>query len=121
MKETFEYLYTVKAEDSIEVEDVGNCCLKVLNDTGYEWFLVIDTKLGDCFVKTFGPFNVDIENHFIHGFKFDFSKIEYIKMSVKLAKNHGIYGFAIIYYWFSGKILYDEPINIFLKNKTSKL
>lgn len=77
MKETFEYLYTIKAEDSIEVEDVGNCCLKVLNDTGYEWFLIIDTKLGDCFIRTFGPFNVDIENHFIHGFKFDFSKIEY--------------------------------------------
>jgi hypothetical protein len=47
----------------------------------------------------------------------NFSKIEYIKLSVKLAKNHGIYGFAIIYYWFSGKVLYDEPINIFLNNK----
>ena len=34
-----------------------------------------------------------------------------------MAKKHGIYGFAINYYWFSGKKLYDEPINIFFENK----
>ena len=42
---------------------------------------------------------------------------EDIKMNVKLAKNHGIYGFGIIYYWFSGNILYEEVINMFLENK----
>ena len=45
------------------------------------------------------------------------SKIEFIKKQIKLAKKHGIYGFAINYYWFSGKKLYDEPINIFLESK----
>ena len=45
------------------------------------------------------------------------SKIEFIKKQIKLAKSHGIYGFAINYYWFSGKIIYDEPINIFSENK----
>ena len=45
------------------------------------------------------------------------TKIEFIKEQIKLAKNHGIYGFAINFYWFSGKKLYDEPINIFLENK----
>ena len=47
----------------------------------------------------------------------NFSIIDYIKLQVKIAKNHGIYGFAINYYWFSGKKLYDEAINIFLNNK----
>ena len=42
---------------------------------------------------------------------------EDIKMNIKLAKNHGIYGFGIIYYWFSGKILYEEVINMFLEKK----
>ena len=42
---------------------------------------------------------------------------ELIKEQVKLAKNHGIYGFGINYYWFSGQIFYDESINIFSKNK----
>ena len=47
----------------------------------------------------------------------NFSKIEYIKFQIKLAKSHGIYAFAINYYWFSEKKLYDEPINLFLYNK----
>jgi hypothetical protein len=53
-------------------------------------------------------FNLELKN---------FSITEFIKKQIKLAKNHGLYGFGIIYYWFSGKKLYDEPINIFLKNK----
>ena len=40
-----------------------------------------------------------------------------IKEQVKLAKSHGIYGFGINYYWFSGQVFYNEPINIFSKNK----
>jgi len=77
MTKTFEYLYTVKAEDSIKIKDIGNCCIRVFNDIGYYWNLIINTELGDCFVKTFGPFNVDIPNYFIHGFNFNFYRTEY--------------------------------------------
>ena len=48
---------------------------------------------------------------------FNITKIEFIKRQIKLAKKHGIYGFAINYYWFSGQKLFDEAINIFLENK----
>ena len=40
-----------------------------------------------------------------------------IKKQVELAKSHGIYGFAIYYYWFSGKKLLEKPIDIYLQNK----
>ena len=40
-----------------------------------------------------------------------------IKEQVKLAKSHGIYGFGIYYYWFSGKRLLELPLNILLNNK----
>lgn len=78
-----------------------------------EWKNIENVKPIFNFHKQPRNLNRKYKNNIIN----NFSKIEYIKMSVKLAKNHGIYGFAIIYYWFSGKILYDEPINIFLKNK----
>ena len=40
-----------------------------------------------------------------------------IKKQVKLAKSHGIYGFGIYYYWFSGKKLLEKPLDIYLENK----
>ena len=42
---------------------------------------------------------------------------ETIKKQVELAKSHGIYGFGIYYYWFSGKRLLELPLNILLNNK----
>ena len=41
--------------------------------------------------------------------------INVIIRQVKLAKSHGIYGFGIYYYWFSGKQLLEKPINLFIK------
>jgi hypothetical protein len=40
-----------------------------------------------------------------------------VNKQIKLAKSHGIYGFAIYYYWFSGKTLFDKPLNTIYKNK----
>ena len=40
-----------------------------------------------------------------------------ILKQIKLAKNHGIYGFAIYYYWFQGKIMFEKPLNIYIRNK----
>ena len=48
---------------------------------------------------------------------YDLSDIESIKKQIKLAKSHGIYGFGIYYYWFSGKMVLEKPINLFLMNK----
>ena len=47
---------------------------------------------------------------------YDLTEIKTIENQVKLAKNHGIYGFGIYYYWFSGKIILKKPINLFLKH-----
>ena len=48
---------------------------------------------------------------------YDLTKPEVIKKQVKLAKIHGIYGFAIYYYLFNGKRLFYKPLDIYLNNK----
>ena len=35
-----------------------------------------------------------------------------IKRQIDLAKSHGIYGFAIYFYWFLGKTIFDKPLKI---------
>ena len=46
---------------------------------------------------------------------YDLSDVNNIKKQVELAKSHGIYGFGIYYYWFSGKQLLEKPLNLFIK------
>ena len=43
-----------------------------------------------------------------------------VKKQVDLARSHGIYGFGIYYYWFSGKKFLDETIDLFLESKKIK-
>ena len=40
-----------------------------------------------------------------------------LKKQIELAKSHGIYGFAIYYYWFSGKTIFERPLSIIYKNE----
>lgn len=42
-----------------------------------------------------------------------------LKKQIKLAKSHGIYGFAIYYYWFSGKTIFEKPLTIIYKNRNN--
>ena len=42
---------------------------------------------------------------------------EMVAKQVELAKTHGIYGFGIFYYWFSGKKFLDKTADLFLKSK----
>lgn len=48
---------------------------------------------------------------------YDLSNVENLKKQAMLAKQHGIYGFCIYYYWFSGKRLMEKPLDILLEHK----
>ncbi len=48
---------------------------------------------------------------------YDLRLKETIGDQIKLAKQHGIYGFCFYYYWFSGKKVLETPLNTFLTQK----
>ena len=48
---------------------------------------------------------------------YDLSDVETLKKQVQLAKAHGVYGFAIYYYWFSGHRLLEKPLELLLEHK----
>ncbi len=47
---------------------------------------------------------------------YDLSDVNILKQQARLAKEHGIYGFGIYYYWFSGKMLMEKPLNLLLEH-----
>jgi len=48
---------------------------------------------------------------------YDLSDVDVIRKQANLAKSHGIYGWSMYYYWFSGKTLLTKPIDLLLENK----
>jgi hypothetical protein len=48
---------------------------------------------------------------------YDLSDADTIRKQATMAKNHGIYGWCIYYYWFSGRKLLTKPLDLLLENK----
>lgn len=49
--------------------------------------------------------------------RYDLSDVNTIKKQIDIAKRHGIYGFCLYYYWFSGKKLLEKPLDLIFENK----
>ncbi len=47
---------------------------------------------------------------------YNLEDVEVLKKQVNLAKQHGLYGFAFYYYWFSGKRLLEKPLDLLLSH-----
>jgi SAM-dependent methyltransferase len=47
---------------------------------------------------------------------YNLTNVKTLEKQVKLAKQHGIYGFCFYFYWFSGKQLLEKPLDLFLEH-----
>lgn len=47
---------------------------------------------------------------------YDLSQVETLRKQAALAKQHGVYGFAFYYYWFSGHRLLEKPMDLLIAN-----
>ena len=77
MKKTFEYNYEIKSANTLDIDDIGNVCIKVLNIFNNYWYLIISTSLGETNIKTFGPINIENKLTKIKEFEFKFQKFDY--------------------------------------------
>ena len=49
---------------------------------------------------------------------YNLDNTDIMKKQIELAKQYGIYGFSIYYYWYSGKKLMEKPLEKFLADKS---
>jgi len=83
------------------------------NNSKNEWSYVLNAK--PLFSRHNQPRKPGDEINYL-GYYY-ISGPEIIKKQIELAKSHGIFGFAIYYYWLSGKTFYGNVLDIYLNNK----
>ena len=55
MEKTFEYFKELRANDSLTIDNVGDCCIKCFNDDGVVYYLMTKTEAGFTKVYQYGP------------------------------------------------------------------
>ena len=58
---TFEYLQRVVVDSELDIEDIGECCVRGRNDFGEEFYLVVHSEMGFTTIYEYGTATPDIE------------------------------------------------------------
>lgn len=93
MQASFKYMKHVDYLDSIDVEDIGNCCLIVNDDLYRSWYLWISTSLGITKVLEYGPDLDGIPQKYMSCVysEFEYSETKLVKLITKfLDKLNGV-------------------------------
>lgn len=78
MKYSVDYNYAQVAISNIEIDDISNICLRAINSSNYEWYLLITTDLGITQIKEFGPCLIDSALT-LNNFTYRYNEMDYIE------------------------------------------
>lgn len=77
-----QYFYERTAMNSLDIDNIGDCAIEATNDSGYCWYLVIDTKLGWVRVFEYGPILPDM-HELLGSVKCSFDRFEWDDIKIK--------------------------------------
>lgn len=106
---TFEYLYKLTPQDSIDIEDMGNVIIQANNDDADEWYLSISTKLGWTTVKDYGPLTID-DDSLGYSFSFNYKRFEYSEQKI----------YKLIDFWLNDKKKNITQLRLITKQEFDK-
>ena len=88
----FQYGESVSYLDSIDIENIGDCCIEAFNDIGEAYYLIVDTQYGMTKILECGPFVRDIVPAFCYSrfTQFQYSEFKISKIIDKFLSSHGI-------------------------------
>ena len=72
----FEFKPEMCYMEQLDVEDIGNVCIRAISEHELEYYIITKTILGKTFILKFGPILPDLQALW-SGFSVNFSKIDY--------------------------------------------
>ena len=72
----FEFKPEMCYMEQLDVEDIGNVCIRATSEHELEYYIITKTILGKTFILKFGPILPDLQTLW-PGFSVNFSKIDY--------------------------------------------
>ena len=121
-----EYLYENNIDYSSYNTKIKSIAIYYPNINSYSWKKASDVKQNNndnnsiIYYNKINEYKIkkkEISSFVKTSFWNNYFEYKFILKQIKLAKTHGIYGFGIYIYWFSGNIFFDKYINQFLENK----
>ena len=73
----FDYFYITQVNATIDIDDVGNCCLLARNDIGLEYYLFTKTEYGKTEIITVGPLFMDEDELFPETVNLQYTTFDY--------------------------------------------